>query len=215
MYLFSIFVRFWKKIMVMSRTYSLVTRGHKNIKKIKIFLLMKSFWFWRLFKTEFLFRENWNPRTTTNWSSCQTEESYTTTTTTSLVSVGLTIWPRNKLDTWRCGRMQCVNGCRIPTCKSCMFPVELTLPISSRRKCGMGLIFGACKILSCIHCPTFFSSLFSTFISRASRPSPTSGRISCPPPEVGQQTSYHWYHWGNHCNPSDTPSGVAKDCQKS
>ena len=73
--------------------------------------------------------------------------------------------------------MPCVNGCRIPICKSCIFPVGPILPISSQRKYGMGLIFGACEIPLCVHCPIFFSSLFSTFISCASRPSPTYGRF--------------------------------------
>ena len=76
--------------------------------------------------------------------------------------------------------MQCVNGCKIPTCKSSMFPVGPILPISSQRKCGMGLIFGVCKIPSCVHWLIFFSSLFSTFISHASRPSPTCDRFYRP-----------------------------------
>ena len=70
-----------------------------------------------------------------------------------------------------------MNGCKIPTCRSSMFPVGLILPISSRRKCGMGLIFGICEVPSCVHWLIFFSSLFLTFISHASRPSFTFDRF--------------------------------------
>jgi hypothetical protein len=56
--------------------------------------------------------------------------------------------------------MPCVNECRIPICKSCIFSVGPILPISSQRKYGMGLIFGACEIPLCVHCPIFSAVSF-------------------------------------------------------
>ncbi len=80
-------------------------------------------------------------------------------------SSGLTTWLQNRFVTCKCGRMQFMNGFKMLSWKCFTSWVGSTLLISLQRRCAMGLIFDAYKILACVLCLIFFSSLSWMFIS--------------------------------------------------
>jgi hypothetical protein len=85
--------------------------------------------------------------------------------TMNCASSGLTTWLQNRFTTWKCKRMQFVNGFTMLSWKCFTFQVGSTLLISLQRRCAMGPFFDAYKILSRVLCLVFFSSLCWIFIS--------------------------------------------------
>ncbi len=99
------------------------------------------------------------------------------TITMKLVFNGLTTWPLNKSNTWRCMRMLFVNGSKILLWQFFTSKARQTLPPYLPRRWGTVFIVDVYKICSCVDWQISFSSHCRMFISHLSRMNLTSIRL--------------------------------------